>query len=319
MPSIRLPHRDTGGFCHLVLSALGGDGANAVGKLLFQVAVGDLALDGAYDARYGSEKTGTPTDVSLRLCPLGIPVRESGPSQEPHILGVFRQNLIRRLRLNRGLRANATVLVNSEDTPSQLRDELELHSGMITCLPATAIANETGTRLNIPMLATVARALEFPEELVRAHLVRAWPGARDRNVAAFDLALARSTSQRFDADGKYALAPAEVTRGPIGYKNMLDGGAIDARLWLSSAMPPFPGTGSIPVFERGVCTDCGLCLVVCSDPGALVWREKRLAAIDEAYCKGCLRCVEVCPETKKGKALLPSVRTPAPVLNRGTT
>jgi len=28
-----------------------------------------------------------------------------------------------------------------------------------------------------------------------------------------------------------------------------------------------------------------------------------MAGIDETYCKGCMRCVEVCPETKKGKAL----------------
>jgi Pyruvate/2-oxoacid:ferredoxin oxidoreductase delta subunit len=28
-----------------------------------------------------------------------------------------------------------------------------------------------------------------------------------------------------------------------------------------------------------------------------------MVGIDERFCKGCMRCVEVCPETKKGKAL----------------
>ena len=311
MSTVTLPDSDSSGFCNVILSALGGDGANTTGKLLFQIAVSELHLDGAYDARYGSEKTGTPTDVSLRLCPLGTRVRESGPTEQPHILGVFRQDLIRRLHLNRGLCANATVLVNSENTPAEVRDELELHSGRVTCLPATAIANQTGSRLNIPMLAVVAQVLGFPTELVRDSLARAWPAARQKNLAAHDQALERSASRVFAADGKYELAAAGVQRGPIGYKNMLNGGAIDARSWLSSEMAALPGTGSVPVFYREVCTDCGLCLVVCSDPGALVWKDKKMVAIEEAYCKGCLRCVEVCPDTKRGKALQASVKTAA--------
>jgi len=311
--TIDLPYKDSSGFCHLVMSALGGDGANASGKLLFQIAVEKLGLDGAYDARYGSEKTGTPTDVSLRLCALGTPVRESGPTEEPHILVVFRQNLIRRLGLNRGLRANAAVLVNSEDPPAQVRDELQLHSGTVTCLPAMAIVNETGARLNVPMLAAGARALGFPAELVRDSLARAWPGARQKNLAAHDAALERSLSACFPADGKYMLAAPGVSRGPVGYNNMLNGGTIDARAWLSSGLAPFPGTGSIPVFYREVCTDCGLCWVACSDPGALVWADKKMVGIAEAYCKGCLRCVEVCPETKRGKALQAAVKAASEV------
>jgi Pyruvate/2-oxoacid:ferredoxin oxidoreductase delta subunit len=29
-----------------------------------------------------------------------------------------------------------------------------------------------------------------------------------------------------------------------------------------------------------------------------------MQGIDERFCKGCMRCVEVCPSTKKGKALV---------------
>lgn len=304
-----LPYRDSSGFCHVVLSALGGDGANATGKMLFQIAVNELGLDGAYDARYGSEKTGTPTDVSLRLCALGTPVRESGPTQQPHVLGVFRQNLIARLRLNRGLRADATVLVNSEDPPAVVRDQLQLHSGRIICLPATAITVETGTRLNIPMLAVVARALMFPIETVRQTLEKTWPAAAERNLKAFDLALECAVDEYFAADNKYALLPVNGTsRGAVGYLTMLNGGTIEATHWLSSEMPPFPGTGSVPVFHREACTDCGACFVVCSDPGSLIWVDKKLVGINEAYCKGCLRCVDVCPDSKKGKALTAGVK-----------
>lgn len=303
-----LPFWESSGFCNVILSALGGDGANTAGKLLFQIAVDELGLDGAYDARYGSEKTGTPTDVSLRLCPLGVPVRESGPTQRPHILAVFRQNLIRRLGLNRGLQPRAKVLVNAEAAAAELREELQLHSGSITVLPATRIAVETGTRMNIPMLAVTATALGFPRDLVRESIARAWPHARDKNLSAHDRALELAVTSEFADDGRYPLLPPELPRGPLGYRTMLNGGAIDACAWLSSGMAPFPGTGSIPAFYRDLCADCGLCLVVCSDPGSLVWKERRMFGIDELYCKGCLRCVEVCPTTKRGKALQPSLR-----------
>ena len=96
----QLPYQDRRGFTNCLLSAIGGDGANMAAKLLFKIAAEELNLDGAYDAKYGSEKKGTPTDVSLRLCYFGTPVRESGPNNRPHILCAFRENLIRSLSLN---------------------------------------------------------------------------------------------------------------------------------------------------------------------------------------------------------------------------
>ncbi len=290
------------------MSALGGDGANAAGKLLFQIAVDRLNLDGAFDSKYGSEKTGTPTDVSLRLCPLGTPVRESGPTVRPHILGIYRENLITRLKLNRGLQPNAHVLVNTERTPDEIYEELQLNSGTITVLPATRIVTETGSRLNIAMLGVVAQALQFPLDAVRDVLAKIWPAAKDKNLAALDKGIESATSKQFADTGRFPLVAPDVPRGAIGYKNMLNGGAIDARSWLSSEMAPFPGTGSLPVFHREYCTDCGLCLVVCSDPGALIWKDKKMVGIGEVYCKGCLRCVEVCPSTKRGKALEPGLK-----------
>jgi len=91
MTEYLLPYRDKDGFTNILLSGLGGDGANMAAKLLFKIAVLKMDLDGGYDAKYGSEKTGTPTDVSIRLCALGTPVRESGPTRHPHLLGVFRE------------------------------------------------------------------------------------------------------------------------------------------------------------------------------------------------------------------------------------
>src|ERR1043166_9969434 len=87
--SYHLPIHDARGFCNVLLSALGGDGANMAGKLLFKIGCTHFGLDGGYDARYGSEKKGTPTDVSVRFCEIGTPVRQSGPTVTPNVLVVF--------------------------------------------------------------------------------------------------------------------------------------------------------------------------------------------------------------------------------------
>jgi pyruvate ferredoxin oxidoreductase gamma subunit len=273
-------------------------------KLLFKLAAEELNLDGAYDAKYGSEKKGTPTDVSLRLCTFGNPVRESGPNNRPHILCVFRENLIRSLNLQRGLQANATVIVNSCKTPEAIRDILQLHSGTIHVLDAGKIALETHSRLNMPMMAMLAHVLQFPEAAVLKKIKETWPKAVDANIAAYEAAVSQSVSMTFAADGKYPLVePAEV-RAPLGYDNMLDGGSIDALTHSTIGRNnAYARSNPAPTFDREACIDCAKCLTVCADPGAIVWKDNKMAGIDLNYCKACLRCVDVCPETKKGKAL----------------
>src|SRR4029079_4809461 len=116
-----LPYRDDLGFCNVLISALGGDGANMAAKVLFEAGCTQMGLDGGYDAKYGSEKKGTPTDVSVRFCEPGNPVRQTGPTQTPHILVVFRDDFIRPLELQRGLRPRATCIVNTRATPRSIR------------------------------------------------------------------------------------------------------------------------------------------------------------------------------------------------------
>jgi pyruvate ferredoxin oxidoreductase gamma subunit len=302
--NVQLPFQDELGFCNVLMSAIGGDGANMAAKLLFKMCVTYLDLDGAYDARYGSEKKGTPTDVSLRLCKFGIPVRESGPTNRPHILCIFRDALIRPLALNRGLQKNALVIANTRRSPEDIRDDLRLHSGTICCLDATRIALETNSRLNVPILVLLGKFLQIPLETLRQVVGETWPRASSANLLAFDRALGSFAQKRFEDDGKYPLVPPAEPRGRIGFMNMNEGGAIDAttHLNLSSSMAS-ASINPIPEFHVEVCTHCGLCMLVCSDPGAIVWDDKKMIAIDAVYCKGCMRCVEACPDTKRGKAL----------------
>ena len=298
-----LPYQDELGFTNVLMCALGGDGANMAAKLLFKVAVGELDLDGGYDAKYGSEKTGTPTDVSIRLCQYGTPVRESGPTRRPHMLCVFRDNLLTTQNLAAGLQAGATVIANTTRKMWDVRDRLKLHSGRILALDATQVALETKSRLNMPMLAVLCDQLGFPGEVVKEAIAVTWPRARQANLAAYDMAVGRATVETFAPDDRYPLLePASVT-SPIGYANMLNGGAIDALTNLTVPLPDAAPLGRVPVFSMEVCTHCGLCLVPCPEPGAIVWRDRKMAGINVAYCKGCMQCVEICPTTKRGKAL----------------
>lgn len=299
-----LPFRDGLGFCNVLISALGGDGANMAAKLLFKIGCEDLGLDGGYDAKYGSEKKGTPTDVSVRFCPLGTPVRQSGPTSTPHILVIFHADLIGPLELGRGLAPDAACIVNTVRSPEDIRQGLRLHSGRIVCIDATKVAFETKSRLNMPLLGILTQELGFPAESVTSRVAKLWPKAASANVAAFRRALETIELQRFEANG-YPLLPACATRGPLGWRNMLNGGTIDALTHNTSGRDNrISGRGKVPEFHPERCSSCGICLTVCSDPGGLMWQNGRMIGIDQAFCKGCMRCVEVCPETKKGRALI---------------
>ncbi|MBZ5516924.1 MAG: 2-oxoacid:acceptor oxidoreductase family protein [Acidobacteriia bacterium] len=279
MLEYRLPYQDGLGFTNILLTALGGDGANMAAKLLFKIAVEALNLDGGYDAKYGSEKTGTPTDVSIRLCLYGTPVRESGPTRRPHMLSVFRETLVLTQNLVAGLQADATVMVNTTKGPSEIRELLRLPSGKILTLDATRIATETQSRLNMPMLAVLAHQLGFPGEIVKEAIGKQWPRAKEANLAAFEMAVGRARSERFEPHPEYPLVEPARVSSPVGYANMLNGGAIDAFSNISIPERGAPPLGRVPVFAAEHCSHCGLCLVPCPDPGAIV------------YCKGCMQCV----------------------------
>jgi pyruvate ferredoxin oxidoreductase gamma subunit len=303
MAGYNLPFKDQLGFCNILLSALGGDGANMAAKLLFKIGCEDMGLDGGYDAKYGSEKKGTPTDVCVRFCEPGTALRQSGPTDSPHILVVTHANLIRPLELNRGLQPGATCIVNTIASPRTVRDELRLHSGKIVCVDATRIAFETRSRLNMPLLAALTRELGFPDEAIRDRIVHQWPRVAEANLAACGRALEAMVTARFEVNS-YPLMPAMLSRGPIGWRNMLNGGTIDALTHTTAGRDNrLAGRGKVPEFHPESCTSCGICLTVCSDPGGLLWKEGRMVGVDDRFCKGCMRCVEVCPETKRGKAL----------------
>jgi pyruvate ferredoxin oxidoreductase gamma subunit len=158
----------------------------------------------------------------------------------------------------------------------------------------------------MPMMAMLAHVLKFPEDAVKHAIEDTWPNPKvvAANLAAYEKAVSESSAKTFAADGKYELvAPSEV-RGPLGYLNVLDGGAIDNMTHNTIVKNNANARFNLPpAYNREACIDCAKCMTVCADPGAIVWEDGKMVGVDLSYCKGCMRCVNVCPTTKKGKAL----------------
>jgi pyruvate ferredoxin oxidoreductase gamma subunit len=103
------------------------------------------------------------------------------------------------------------------------------------------------------------------------------------------------------AEPGYAGRPVQRAKPAFGYLDAPIGGVIlDAgnsiRKNLSTSRQGF-----LPAYDQDTCVHCGLCDIVCPDL-CFVWTDERegelavrLQGIDYNYCKGCLKCVDVCP------------------------
>jgi len=306
-----LPYQDEYGFCKILMSAIGGDGANTVGKMIFELGVNEFNLDGGYDAKYGSEKTGTPTSVSIRLCPDDVEVRTSGPTQSPHILVGFYLSVLKKQGFHKNLPEGATVAINTKLSPEEIRDEIELYSGKIITLDAGKIVDETGSRLNMPMLWLLARELDYPFDAVENAVAKKWPSVKETNLAAFNRAEELYEEQTFEPKEEYKnIQSKEEQPSPIGYENMPYGGSLPSRYFLTQPHPERThALGIEPQFDPEICIHCGNCVLNCPDPGAIVFEDGAMKGINADICKRCMRCTLVCPETKKGKALVRPSKT----------
>ena len=51
----------------------------------------------------------------------------------------------------------------------------------------------------------------------------------------------------------------------------------------------------IPVFKRGKCTGCHLCIYFCPEGAVYGDKKTKIYDYDSDYCKGCGICAEECP------------------------
>ena len=306
--SVRLPVTNELGFYEIRFESIGGLGANVAGQILAEAAVLRQGYNGANFSSYGSEKKGSPVTTYVRLCEPEREVRTNSPIERPHLLAIFHEHLIGMRGTTEGLFPESVVVVSTAESPGSLRDVLELASGTVCTVDALRIANEEKSRINTVMLGAIVRASGFIDrdavrEAISETFCGKYPALVESNLRSFDRGWEEVESRRFEPDGRYEPKPFERLSPEFGWRNQPLGGAIlnpgnTVVKDLSSSR-----RGYYPLYHRDRCIDCGLCDMTCPDY-VFVWemgvdRRGKPAPVLQGpalqYCKGCMRCVEICP------------------------
>lgn len=179
---------------------------------------------------------------------------------------------------------------------------------------ARQIAMETKSRINVVMLGAMAKVMGFvsqesARQICTDSLGRKYPAALEGNLKGLDrgfdqvrqlskaeIALYKSRIQdEKEKDSTGAAQEWGYVTAPAGGVNPRFGSTVTADLSPSRQ-------GYIPVFIKERCINCGLCDSTCPDmvfqfaKGEFKGREMMVnRGLDYYHCKGCMRCVDVCP------------------------
>jgi pyruvate ferredoxin oxidoreductase gamma subunit len=307
--AVKLPVKNDLGFFEIRMESIGGLGANVAGKILTEAAIIGMGLNGAGFASYGSEKKGTPVKAFVRVCEAGHQVRINSPVEEPHVLAIFHEALAKSVPVTSGaVPGKTTVILNTRKSPREARDFLKLEGGKIGVVDAMEIALATRSRVNMVMVGAVARASGFLdmkalEAAVEEAFGKKYAALMQGNLDALRRGHDEVRFEEIKADGKYAPTPFRREEPKLGYANAPIGGAIYSVGNMRFKDLSTSRTGIIPVFVVDKCTRCGECDLSCPDY-CFVWEKgtdpktkkegMMLLGIDYQFCKGCMRCVEVC-------------------------
>ncbi|OIP36259.1 MAG: hypothetical protein AUK27_02050 [Deltaproteobacteria bacterium CG2_30_66_27] len=307
--AVKLPVKNDLGFFEIRMESIGGLGANVAGKILTEAAIIGMGMNGAGFASYGSEKKGTPIKAFVRICEGDHQVRINSPVEEPHVLAIFHEAMVKSVPVTAGAVPGKTItILNTRKTPAQARDFLKLEGGKVGVVDAMEVAMTTGSRVNMVMMGAIMKAAGFfewkaVEETILAQFGKKYASLMKANMLALKRGFDEVKFEEFPKDGKYPARPFERPVPKLGYENAPIGGAIysvgNNRFKDLSASR----TGVIPLFIKGKCTACGECDITCPDY-CFVWEKGKdpktgkdgmlLLGIDYQYCKGCMRCTFIC-------------------------
>ena len=316
---ITLPITNEYGYYEIRLESIGGLGANLCGKMLGELGALYLSLNSLSFSSYGSEKRGSPVKAYIRWCKDSQPLRINSPVTMPHILGLFHEGLIDTYPVLDGVTSNTNIILNTPLAASEAAKRYNIKTGHLFCLNALAIAMECKSRINMVMLGAIARAsgfipLETVEQLCQNTIGKKYPALIDANLNGVRRGYEQAQELTLHSEQTENVAPAVSTFAKEayvwGYENAPIGG-INTRPGSTVSNDLSPSReGYIPLFLQEKCINCGLCDSACPDmvfqfaPGIYKDRESMVnKGLDYYHCKGCLRCVAVCPTGALVKAL----------------
>ncbi len=282
------------------LESIGGLGANLCGKMLGELGVKYLDLNGINFSSYGSEKTGTPVKGHIRYSRREKEIRVHSPVVEPDLLVIFHQALLKDSSVWKGCNPNTAVIIALEAGQKVVKG---CKKGICYGLEAQKIAMETQSRINVVMLGAVLKIMglentHMGEQICKDTLGKKYPDALKNNIEGMKRGYEEVREVEMTED-KRSSGEAQREWGyenaPIGGINPHSGSTV-----LTDLSPS--RQGYIPLFIKERCINCGLCHSTCPDmvfqfeKGEYKGREMMVnQGLDYYHCKGCLRCVDVCP------------------------
>lgn len=151
--------------------ARGGQGAVTAAKMVAELAVERGKHFQAFP-EYGPERSGAPIVAFTRLS--DDPIQTYAPIEHPNVVLVLDPTLLGTIDVCDGASDDAVVIVNTEETPAQVKSQAGFPVGVrVMTVAATEISKATlGRNLpNTPMVGAVARATGlFTLEEVEDHL-----------------------------------------------------------------------------------------------------------------------------------------------------
>lgn len=304
---MKLPVTNENGYFEIRLESIGGLGANLCGKMLGELGAVTLGLNAASFSSYGSEKRGSPVKAYIRWAEGNREIGINSPVETPHILGLFHEALAGKLPVTAGVTEKTKIVINTDASPEEMRKRLKLCGGEIFCIDALNIAIEAKTRVNMVMLGAIAKAsgfvpLEAAEEIAKETIGKKYPALLEANLEGLRRGYQETKSAFFKEDGTYERVPYQEAKNKWGYENAPIGGTNPRFGSTVSNDLSASREGYIPLFIQENCINCGLCDSTCPDmvfqfeKGEYKGKPAMVnRGLDYHHCKGCLRCVDVCP------------------------
>lgn len=312
---ITLPLTKESGYYEIRLESIGGLGANLCGKMLGELGALYLKLNASNFSSYGSEKRGSPVKSHIRWCAPEKFLRLCSPVVEPNLLGIFHEALLGNYPLLSDITEQTCIVLHTSLSREEAAEKYQVPCGKLYCIPALEIAMAEKSRINMVMLGALTAALgfvplEMAEELCKNTVGKKYPQLIEVNLNGVRRGYEHIKEQRpflcsersTGTSSAAAKHPAGAHAFTWGYKNAPIGG-VNPRIGSTVSNDLSASReGYIPLFIKEKCINCGLCDSTCPDyvfqfmPG--IYKEKECMVNmgpDYAHCKGCLRCVEVCP------------------------
>ena len=305
--SVKLPKTNENGCYEIRLESIGGLGANICGKLLGELGAKYLGLNASAFSSYGSEKRGSPVKSFVRLSDKSKEILHNSPIESPNLLVLFHEALSGTQKVTAGADSRCVIVVNTPSSPKEIRKKLKIHAGFVCCVDALELSLKSKSRVNMIMLGAIARAcgfipVEAVKDIVADTLGKKYPSLLQNNLQGVEQGFENVVAEYFEDDGSYEFVQYEKSEGALGYKNAPIGG-INTRIGSTvSNELSASRQGYIPLFLLEKCIHCGLCDTTCPDmvfqflPGEYRGKNTMVnRGLDYHHCKGCLRCVDVCP------------------------